>query len=100
MPPTVHKVLLHGSKIMQQFNIPIGRLSEEAQETNNKIFKGARAHNSRCCCRKANNEDVMHFLLVVSDPLISSIRLKKDKKIKELSEEARSLLKNIALDVE
>lgn len=42
----------------------------------------------------------MHFLLVASDPLISSIRLKKDKKIKELSEEARSLLKNVALDAE
>lgn len=99
MPPTVHKVLLHGGKIMQEFNVPIGRLSEEAQEANNKIFKHARAHNSRCCSRKANNEDVMHFLLVASDPLISSIRLKKDKKIKELSEEAKLLLKNI-LDVE
>lgn len=99
MPPTVHKVLLHDSKIKQQFNVPIGRLSEEDQETNNTIFKGARAHNSRCCSRKTNNEDVMHFLLVASDPLINSIRLKKDKKIKGLSE-VRSLLKNVALDAE
>lgn len=47
-----------------------------------KFLKAARAHYNRCCSRKANNEDVMHFLLVASDPLISSIRLKKDKKIK------------------
>lgn len=52
MPPAVHKVLIHGKKIMQQFNLPIGRLSEEAQEANNKVFKSARAHNSRCCSRK------------------------------------------------
>jgi len=97
MPPAVHKVLLHGSKIMQQFNVPIGRLSEEAQEANNKFFKEARAHNSRLCSRKASNEDVMHYLLVASDPVISSLRLKKDKKYKELSEKAKSLLKNVAL---
>lgn len=59
MPPAVHKVLLHGSKIIQQFNVPIGRLSEEAQEANNKVFKSA--YNSRSCSRKANNEDVMQF---------------------------------------
>lgn len=55
---------------------------------------------SKCCSRKASNKDVMHFLLVPSDPLISSIRLKKDKKNKELSEEARLLLKNVALNAE
>lgn len=94
MPPAVHKVLIHGKKIMQQFNLPIGRLSEEAQEANNKVFKSARAHNSRCCSRKDNNEDIMHYLLIASDPLISSLRTKKEKKIKQLSEEAKSLLKN------
>lgn len=64
LPPAVHKVLIHGKKIMQQFNLPIGHLSEEAQEANNKVFKNARVHNSKCCCsRKDNNEDVMFICL-------------------------------------
>lgn len=41
-----------------------------------------------------NNEDIMHYLLIASDPLISSLRIKKEKKVKQLSEEAKSLLKN------
>lgn len=94
MPPAIHKVLIHGRKIMEELSIPIGHLSEEAQEASNKIFKNARAHNSRFCSRVANNEDTLHFLLISSDPLISAIRLKKDKKVKELTQEAKQLLKN------
>lgn len=82
MPPAVHKVLIHGKKIMKEFSIPIGNLSEEAQEANNKIFKNARKHNSRFCSRRANNEDILHYLLISSNPLISAIRLKKDKELK------------------
>lgn len=94
MLPAVHKVLIHGKKIMEEFSISIGNLSEEAQEANNKIFKNAREHNSRFCSRRANNEDILHYLLISSDPFISAIRLKKDKKMKELSEEAKQLLKS------
>lgn len=42
MPPTVHKVLLHGGKIMQHFLLPIGQYSEEAAEARNKDFKPSR----------------------------------------------------------
>lgn len=99
MPPAVHKVLIHSKKIMEEFSIPIGNLSEEAQEANNKILKNARELNSRFSSRQANNEDILHYLLISSNPLISAIRLKKDKKIKELSEEAKQLLK-ISVDSE
>lgn len=47
MPPAVHKVLIHGKKILEEFSIPIDNLSEEAQEANNNIFKNARELNSR-----------------------------------------------------
>jgi hypothetical protein len=36
MPPTLHKILIHGSKIINNFDMPIGILSEEAQEATNK----------------------------------------------------------------
>ncbi|XP_011697762.1 PREDICTED: uncharacterized protein LOC105455831, partial [Wasmannia auropunctata] len=43
IPPSVHKVLIHGSDIIKHLGLPIGCLSEEAQEANNKIFRKARA---------------------------------------------------------
>lgn len=92
MPPSVHKVLIHGGSIMKKMIFPIGFLPEEAQEAGNKIFKAARAHNSRKCSRLANNEDIMHYLLISSDPVISKLRIFKNKKIKALTADAKNLL--------
>ncbi|XP_070168831.1 uncharacterized protein [Polyergus mexicanus] len=41
MPPAVHKVLIHGRKIMEELSISIGHLSEEAQEAKfrKQLFK-------------------------------------------------------------
>ncbi|KAL4104078.1 hypothetical protein QTP88_019391 [Uroleucon formosanum] len=39
MPSSVHKLLLHGAEIIQHAIVPIGQLSEEAQEAQNKDFK-------------------------------------------------------------
>lgn len=92
LPPSVHKVLIHRSKIIESLELPIGWLSQEPQEASNKIFRKARAYNSPMCERKLINEDIMHQLLISSDPLISSLRIKDDKKKKALSTEAEELL--------
>lgn len=92
MPPSVHKVLFHGSHIIKFLDLPIGYLSEEAQEASNKIFRKARAHYSRMKSRKCTNEDIMHYLLISSDPVISNIRIKQEKAQKELSPEIKDLL--------
>jgi hypothetical protein len=39
MPASVHKVLTHGSAIVSAALLPIGQLSEEAQEARNKNIK-------------------------------------------------------------
>ncbi|KAK4883334.1 hypothetical protein RN001_006653 [Aquatica leii] len=39
MPPTIHKVLIHEPIIIETDLLPIGQLSEEAQEANNKMLK-------------------------------------------------------------
>ena len=39
MPQSLHHILLHGDKVAKQFSLPIGLLSEEAQESHNKDFK-------------------------------------------------------------
>jgi len=55
IPPSVHKVLLHGSDIIEYFGSPIGCLSEEAQEASNKIFRKVRVQNSRMKSRKSSD---------------------------------------------
>ncbi|KAK4883251.1 hypothetical protein RN001_006570 [Aquatica leii] len=42
MPPTIHKVLIHGPIIIETALLPIGQLSEEAQEANNKIVNNVK----------------------------------------------------------
>lgn len=74
MTTTVHKILIHGFEIIANFLLPIGQLSEEAQESRNKDFKIYRERFSRKTSRQANLEDVFQRLLVSSDPLITSLR--------------------------
>ena len=42
MTPTVHKLLIHGSDIIEQSTLPIGVLSEQAAESRNKFLKNDR----------------------------------------------------------
>lgn len=92
MPPSVHKLLMHGSDIISCFKIPFGWLSEEPQEGNNKIFRRICQENSRMVNRKATNEDIMHYLMILSDVVISSLRIKDEVKVKPLSQQAQKLL--------
>ena len=39
MPTSLHVLLIHGYQVIQNFSLPMGMLSEEAQESNNKMLK-------------------------------------------------------------
>ena len=52
MPPTLHKYFIHAPEIVKFALLPIGQLTEEAQEARNKDFKRFREHNSRKCNRE------------------------------------------------
>lgn len=80
MPPSVHKVLIHGADLMRRFDLPIGYFSEEAQEARNKDFRKIRESHSRKNSRENTNEDILHWLLVSSDPVISCSRTFLPKK--------------------
>lgn len=82
MPPSVHKILCHGSSIAKSFMIPIGQLSEEAQEAKNKDIKNFREYHSRKTSRIDTNTDIFNRLLLSSDPLLSNLREVKKKKRK------------------
>jgi len=74
MPLSLHKVLIHGCDIMKALNAPMIWFSEEPQEANNKVFRKARSEHSRMCQRNITNENIFHYQLISSDPVISSLR--------------------------
>lgn len=92
MPSSVHRILLHGKDIIQNAALPIGSLSEEAQECRNKEYKYYRIHHSRKCSRLATNEDVFHMTMISSDPYISFIRPEPKKKCIPLKQDTLDLL--------
>lgn len=94
MPPTLHKYFIHGPEIVSSALLPIGQLTEEAQEARNKDFKRYREHYSRKCSREKTNEDVFNLFLLSSDPVITSKRKLQKKKLQHLPKEALDLLKS------
>lgn len=47
MTPTVHKVLAHGKEIIEYSMLPLGELTEEAQEARNSDVKNFRLFNTK-----------------------------------------------------
>jgi len=92
LPASVHKILIHGTQIVENAILPIGLLSEEAQEARNKDMKRFRENNTRKISRKHTMEDLFNNLLISSDPLISSIRKISNKKSTTLCDEAKLLV--------
>lgn len=86
MPASLHKLLIHGSQIVDHLSVvPIGFLSEEASEARNKDFRKFREYHTRKHSSIATNEDILHNLLLSSDPLLTSLRPKMTNKAKKSS---------------
>lgn len=92
LPSSVHKVLVHRSEVIDYFLLSIGELSEEAAESCNKLDKQFRRDNMRKMSRVVTNTDLMHRLLLNSDPFISSLRKLPKKKKSVLSVDPLKLL--------
>lgn len=92
MPQSVHKILIHGGSIIKAAELPIGHLSEEAQEARNKDTRRFREFHTRKFSRTQTMEDMVHMLLLLSDPLISSLRKTRAKSSGALPEEVVALL--------
>lgn len=95
MPTSIHKILIHGHRIIEQSLLPIGQMSEEAQESCNKVIKKTRQDFARKCSRIKTMEDIFLRLFIKSDPVISAISNSyslNQKKNKPLSTEAMDLL--------
>lgn len=92
MPNTVHKVLIHGKNIILAAILPIGKLTEEAQEARNKDYRRYRLGHARKNSRLSTNEDIMNMLLVTSDPYINTFRVEPKKKKLDLHDDVKALL--------
>lgn len=92
MPTSVHKVLIHGSNVISVALLPIGMLSEEAQEARNNDFRRYREKRCRKTSRQDNCQDLLNIFLTSSDPIISSIRSVLPKKDSSLNTEVLQLL--------
>lgn len=77
MSPTVHKILVHGSDIINSCLVPVGCLGENASEARNKLYKHDRRSHARKNSRLNNLSDVFHRAMDSSDPLFSSLQLKE-----------------------
>jgi len=78
MSQSVHRFLVHGHVFIEEFELPIGALSESALEARNKINRGAREHHARKTSMKDNVADIFNHLLFTSDPYLF---LRKQTKI-------------------
>ena len=77
LPVTIHKILIHAADIVNGIALPIGHMSEEAQEARNKDVRRYREMFTRKFSRQKTVEDLFHRLLISSDPLISSLKYKR-----------------------
>lgn len=80
MPTSVHKILFHGASVINNAILPIGELSEEAQEAKNKDVKKFRTHFTRKSSREHTNEDLFCRLILSSDPYLSLQHLTDSRK--------------------
>lgn len=74
MPVTVHKILVHSAEIIKSCILPIGMMSEEAQEARNKDARRFRENHTRKISRITTNKDLLSMFLLSSDPFINTFR--------------------------
>ena len=77
IPPTLHKVLVHGKEIIKATPVPVGWTSKEGSKSNTKF--ACRFHTSHT--RKTSQEDTMSDLFNrlkdISDPVVVSYSKEK-----------------------
>lgn len=85
IPPTVHKLLVHGVQIQQHFSLPLAFYAEDAGESCHKIYRINETHHARQISRKSRLQDVFNYSLYFSDPLLSNIYASNRLKFKNIN---------------
>ena len=82
MAPTTHKILEHGHLYFKNAPCPLGYMSEEPLESNNKWLRFYREFFARNFSREENMYDMFMRCYYMSDPRIREIIMKR-RKIKD-----------------
>jgi hypothetical protein len=72
IPPTVHKIVVHGAAIIDAIDLPLGLLSEEPSEANNRRLRLAKWNHSRRNSRINTFTDMYNRCMDGSDPMVLS----------------------------
>ena len=72
MPVTLHKLLIHSATVVEWCHLPLGTMSEEAAESGHKQVRKFRLKHTRKDSRLHAISDLYSYLLVSTDPVISS----------------------------
>lgn len=92
MPVSVHKIIIYGELVAQAIMLPIGMMSEEAQEASNKVYKQVRQKHTRKMDRAKTITDLMHMMLAMLDPVIAKARGFLKEKNHDLPEQVLPLI--------
>jgi hypothetical protein len=100
IPPTIHKILVHGRAIVEACPVALGLTSEESSEANNKFIRKFLTHHTRKTSHLDTMTDLFHRLMAVSDPCLLSKSLKDNKKkSKQFTPEMKELLQLPEMDI-
>nr|CAI5861411.1 unnamed protein product [Callosobruchus analis] len=99
MSVSVHKLLIHSSDFIDSLPLPVGQLSEDVLETSQKDYKNIRLFYSRKTSREDTNTDLLQWMLINLDPLISSKRGSK-KRLKQAFNEDVLLMLSLPEDLQ
>ncbi|CAH0559356.1 unnamed protein product [Brassicogethes aeneus] len=86
------RTLSSGTEVIKSCILPIGQLSEESQKSRNKDCRRFRQHHTRKQSRVSTSIDLLHMLLITSDPVINSLREIPKRKSEKFSVEVLDLL--------
>ena len=70
IPPSLHRVLVHGKEIVEATPLPIGLTSEEGAESNTKFARRYHESHTRKTSQKDTMSDLFHRMMDVSDPIV------------------------------
>jgi hypothetical protein len=70
IPPSLHRVLVHGKEIVEATPLPIGMTSEEGAESNTKFARRFHENHTRKTSQEDTMSDLFHRMMDISDPIV------------------------------
>jgi hypothetical protein len=73
IPPSLHRVLVHGKEIVEATPLPIGITSEEGAESNTKFARRFHENHTRKTSQEDTMSDLFHRMMDISDPIVMAM---------------------------